>query len=181
MKQMPEDTIILHMCTINDNHMMYGSEIWSMTGRIFCHHMVYCAWDMVHDECNCYFLFWAIFCPNSPKNENFKKTKKKHLEILSFCTSVPKIMIICYTVPEIWRKTVAVVSFPFWTIFLPFYPRNSQKKSKFWNNEKKSGYIIILHKCTKNYDHRVYCSWDTACDKWNCYFSFWAFFTLLGP
>ena len=25
MKKMPGDIIILHMCTINDNHMMYGS------------------------------------------------------------------------------------------------------------------------------------------------------------
>ena len=34
----PRDIIILHMCTINDNHMMYGS--WDMkhvTDRIFCH------------------------------------------------------------------------------------------------------------------------------------------------
>ena len=25
MKKIPTDIIILHMCTINDNHMMYGS------------------------------------------------------------------------------------------------------------------------------------------------------------
>ena len=24
-------------------------------------HMQYCSWDMVHDGCNFYFLFWAIF------------------------------------------------------------------------------------------------------------------------
>ena len=38
MKKTPGDIIILHMCTINDNHMMYGS--WDMehvTDRIFCH------------------------------------------------------------------------------------------------------------------------------------------------
>ena len=60
---------------------------------------------MTRDRCNCYFLFWAIFCP---QNKNFKKLKKKKrkekketLEI-SFYTCVPKIMIICYTIPEIW-------------------------------------------------------------------------------
>ena len=42
---------------------------------------------------------FPFFLPNSPKNENFK-TMKKDLEI-SFYTSVPKIMIICYTVTEI--------------------------------------------------------------------------------
>ena len=40
----PWDIIILHMCTINDNHMMYGS------------------WDM---KCNRqkFLSFWTIFCP----------------------------------------------------------------------------------------------------------------------
>ena len=49
------------------------------------------------------FSFWAIFTipPSSPKNENLK-TFKKHLEISSLYTSIPKIMIICYTVPEIY-------------------------------------------------------------------------------
>ena len=35
---------------------------------------------MTSDTCNCYFSFWAIFCPFTPtclKNENFKKMKKK--------------------------------------------------------------------------------------------------------
>ena len=38
MKKPPGDIIILHMCTINDNHLMYGS--WDMehvTDKIFCH------------------------------------------------------------------------------------------------------------------------------------------------
>ena len=39
--------------------------------------------------------------PNSSKNENFKKIKK-HLEISSFYTCVPKIMIRWCTVPEVW-------------------------------------------------------------------------------
>ena len=36
--------------------------------------------------------------------------------------------------------------------------------------------IIILHKCTKNHDHMLYCSWNTAHDGCKCYFSFWAIF-----
>ena len=80
---------------------------------------------MAHDRCNCYFSFWAIFCPftllTCPKNKNFKKMKK-----------------------------------------LP-------------------GDIIILHKCTKNHDHMLYCSWDMVHDKSNCYFSFWAIFCPFTP
>ena len=89
----PGDIIILHKCTKNHDHMLY------------------CSWDMVHDRCNPYFSFWAIFCPftpppppNSPKNQIFKKMKKT-LKISSFYTGVPKIMIRWCTIPEIWCTT----------------------------------------------------------------------------
>ena len=68
-------------------------------------HMLYCFWDMVCDRCNCYFSFWDIFCPFNPlTNRKMKMSKKwkKSLEISSFYTSAPKIMIICYAVPAIW-------------------------------------------------------------------------------
>ena len=59
-------------------------EIWSATDRIFL-------------------SSWASFCPFTPlaawKNENIKKWK--HPLEISFYTSVAKIMIIHYTVPEI--------------------------------------------------------------------------------
>ena len=37
--------IILHKCTKNHDHMQYYS------------------WDMGSEGCNCYFSFWAAFCP----------------------------------------------------------------------------------------------------------------------
>ena len=70
MKKSPRDIIILHRCTKNHCHMLYRS------------------WDIVCDGCNCYFSFWAIFCPFTSltawkrkiskkwKNKN-KKNKKK--------------------------------------------------------------------------------------------------------
>ena len=54
-------------------------------------------------------LFFAFLPPNSPKNQNFLKKWKRHLEISSFYTSVLKIVIICYTVPEIWRVMDVIV------------------------------------------------------------------------
>ena len=45
------------------------------------------------------------------------------------------------------------------------------KISKKW--ERTPGDIIILHKCTKNRDQRLYCLWDMTCDRCN-YFLFWA-------
>ena len=54
--------------------------------------------------------FLTFYLPNSPKNQNLEKMKKKiHLDKSSFYNSVPKIMIICYYVPEIWRVTDVII------------------------------------------------------------------------
>ena len=59
----------------------------------------------------------AMFCPfTPPKNENITKMKE-HLDISSFYTSAPKIMIIGYTVPEMWRMTDVIVIFHFGLYF----------------------------------------------------------------
>ena len=73
MKKPPEG-IILHMCSINDNHMMCGS------------------WDMEHDGQN-FLSRWTIFCPfillTSRKIKIIKKRKEKtpgDIIILRKCT-----------------------------------------------------------------------------------------------
>ena len=112
MKQVPRDIIILHKCTKNHDHMLY------------------CSWDMNHDRCNCYFSFWAMFCPfTSLTAQKMKVSKKwkKYLEISSFYASVPKIMIIWYIVPEIWCVMDELLFFIL-GYFLPFYPKNLPKK-----------------------------------------------------
>ena len=51
---------------------------------------------MVRDRWNHYFSFWAIFCPFTPLTAQTIKVKKKRekcMEISSFYTCVPKIMI----------------------------------------------------------------------------------------
>ena len=71
---MPGDTIILQLCTTNDNHMMYGS------------------WDRV---CNrqIFFSFWTIFCPFTSLTTQKIKILKKWKTCLSFwtifCTFIP--------------------------------------------------------------------------------------------
>ena len=68
LKKTPGDIIILHICTINDNHMMYGS------------------WDMEHNRQN-FLSFWTVFCPFTPygpRKSKFSKKWEKHLKILSF-------------------------------------------------------------------------------------------------
>ena len=85
--------------------------------------------------------------------------------------------IIWSTVPEMWRTTDR--TFVILDHFLPFYPPppfNNPKKWKFWKSEKNPGDAIILHKCIKNHDHMIHCSWNTTHDRCNFYFSFSAIF-----
>ena len=76
------------------------------------------------------FSFCAIFCTFTPLKAQKPKVQKKkkrikHLEISSFYTNVPKIMIICYNGPEIWHLANATFIFqlgPFCVLFPPATP-----------------------------------------------------------
>ena len=98
MKTTAGDIIILHMCTKNHNYMRYSSRDteWVRQKNL---------------------SFWVIFCPFTPlttwKTKILKKMKK-----VSFYTSVPKIMIICYMLLEIWSARHNFLLF--WIIFCPF-------------------------------------------------------------
>ena len=83
-------------------------------------------------------------------------------------------------VPKICCMTDVVVIFLF-GLFFVFLPPNSPKNENFKKKKKIPGDITILQKCIKNHDHMLYCSWDLACDKCNCYFSFWTIFCPLTP
>ena len=87
-------------------------------------YILYSSWEMAFDGCNCYFSFWAIFCPftslTAQKMKISKKWKKTQ-EISSFYTTVSKIMIIGYTAPEIWHVTHAILIFHF-GLFFAFLP-----------------------------------------------------------
>ena len=113
----PRDIIILHMCTLNDNHMMYGPRDTK------------CNWQN-------FLSFWTIFCPFTPlitQKIKILKKWKNLLKISSFYTSVPKIIIICYTLPEMWCVTDLTI-FHFGLFFALLKP----KKSKFRENEKNA-------------------------------------------
>ena len=124
MKITPGDIIILHMCTINDNHMMFGSLYLDVRdGQKFL-------------------SFWTIFCPFTPvktwKIKIFEKWKNR-LEISSFYTNVTKMIIICYIVPEIRCKMgCKVILIFYFGLFYGLLPPPWLKKSKFYRNEKHS-------------------------------------------
>ena len=87
MKKVPGDVIILHKCTKNHDHMLH------------------CSWDTICDKCNSFFYFGLCFGPLTTQKIKILKKWKKHLEISSFYTCVPKILITWCTVPEIWCTT----------------------------------------------------------------------------
>ena len=134
-KKAPGDVIILHMCTINGNHMMYD------------------VWDMKRYR-QIFLSFWAIFWP-------FYLTINRKINI--FYASVSKIMYVCFTVPEIWHVTDVIFIFHFWP-FLTFYTTNCAKNQNFEKVKTKAGDITILHMYTKNYNPMMYYSWDMVCD-----------------
>ena len=129
MEKTPADIIILYKCTKNHDHILYYS------------------WDIVRDGCNCYFSFWAIFAllhappPSAPPVTAWKmkmKKKKKKIEKKNknkktttggiIFASIPKIMMTCCTVPEIWCMTYVIISH--FGLFFALLPLKISKKSK---------------------------------------------------
>ena len=105
-KKTPRDIIILHMCTINYNHMMYGSwDILSATDRIFCN----------------FGQFFAHLPPKNPKSQHFEKMKKNAWRYYHFTQVYQKsgsyaVLFLRY---DVWQMSFL---FLFWIIFCTFTP-----------------------------------------------------------
>ena len=184
MKKIASDIIILHVYQKTQSYevqfLRYGVKqnllsFWA----IFCP-MMYAYSDVECDRHNCHFRSFFAHLPHYwPPKLKFGKKSKKTL-ILSFYTCVTLIQIIQCMLPEIWSATDRFF-FVKLGHFLPFYPPNSPKNQNLKKQKKNMPRdIIILHNCTKNHDHMLYCSWDMARDGCN-YFSFWAIFCLFTP
>ena len=109
LKKTPGDIIILHICTINDNHMMYGS------------------WDM---ECNGqnFLSFWTIFCPFThltTRKIKIWKNVKNTLRHYHFTHVYHK-----WQSYDVWFLRYGAWQTEFFVIldnFLPIYPLKTQK------------------------------------------------------
>ena len=95
--------------------------------------------------------FSLFYHHNSPKDKNIKQMKQKHLEIWSFSTSVPKMIIIGYTVPDIWHVTDVIVIFHFGLLFALLLPQQPKKWNCIWRYyhftqvyQKSSLYAILF-------------------------------------
>ena len=109
MKKNPGDIIILHLCTINDNHMMYGF------------------WDKKLDRQNFFIFldhFLPFYPPNNPKNKNFEKMKKSPGDmILHKCNINDNHMMYGSWDMEHERQNLLSL----WTIFCFFIPLTTWK------------------------------------------------------
>ena len=156
-KQMPGDIIILHMSTINQDHMLYGSWDVKCKGKSF---MSFCT--------------FLLFDPsNNPKNQNSEKIKTTSgdIIILHLCTTNDNH--IMYGSWDIKHDKQDFCHFGLFFALLPPW------KSNFWKNEllrkwttqkkwntlkikllkkwrKNPGDIIILHMSTINKNHMMY-------------------------
>ena len=114
-----------------------------------------------------FFVILDLFLPLDLKNLDKMKKKPGDILILQLCnTNDDHIMYGSWDMKH-HRQNFLL----FWP-FLPFHPTNNPKNQ---NVEKKKKILgdIILHNCTKNHDHMLYCSWDMARDGCNlCFFFF---------
>ena len=104
----------------NGNKYLVPGDIIIVTDKCnkYDNHMIYGFWGMKHNR-QVFLSFWANFCPFTPlatqKNQNFEK--KPIWRYHHFTQVEPKIMIICYTVPEIWHMTEVYFYFHFQLFF----------------------------------------------------------------
>ena len=145
MYKKPGDIILLHMFTINEDHMMSGF------------------WNIRHDR-QSFLSFWAIFLPfdppNNHKNQNFEKMKKKNnWRYYHFTIVYHK-----WKSYDVWftrHELQQTLFLSFWATFCPFTPLATRKIKIFVKLKTTLG-----DKSTKNHDHMLYCSWDMACHRW---------------
>ena len=109
MKKTLGDIIILHMFTINDSHMMYGS------------------WDMEHNRHNSlsFWTFFVLLTPYGPRKSKFWKNESNTWRYYHFAHVYHK-----WHSYDVWFLRYRVRSTNFFVILdrsLPFHPLTTQK------------------------------------------------------
>ena len=109
-------------------------------------------------------LFSAIFCPFTPLTtlkikiwKNINSTCRYYSFTHEYCKW--RSYDICFLRYGEWQTKFFVI--------LPHYQPDESILKKIQKKKKKMpGDIIILHVCTKNYDHMMYESWDKVHEEW---------------
>ena len=123
--------------------------------------MKYGSWDMEHDGQN-FLSFRAIFCP-------FTLLTPQKIKILKKWKNAWRYYHFTKMYQKPWSYATLYLHFSLWAIFCHFTPPPlpplTAKKIKM-KKKKTPGDIIILHRCTKNYDLMTYSSWDITRGGW---------------
>ena len=141
---------------------------------------MYGSWDMEHNRLD-FLSFWTFlpFYPITWKIKilnKWKNTWRYYHFTLSTIKDNPRCM-----VSEIWSMTDRIFCH-FGLCFALLLPLpNRSKNQNFEKMNKSPEDIIILHRCTKNHDHMLQCSWDTCTMDVTFIFYFGLFFTFLFP
>ena len=148
---------------------------------LWYNHMMYGSWDTECDRQN-YLSFWTIFCPLTPlttPKTKFWKTEKNtwryHFTQVCHKWQSYDVWFLRY---QAWQTEF----FCHFGLLFALLPPNNPKSQNFEKLKKIPGDITILHKCTKNHDHMLYCFIDVTCNRFNWFFfHFGLLFTLLPP
>ena len=150
LKKTLEHIIILHICTINENHDVWFLSYGAPQTEFFCHSG----------------LFLALLSPYGPRKSKFWKNEQ-NTWYYHFTNVYHK-----WKSYDLWFLRYGVQQIEFFVIFncfWPFTPPTTQK-IKILKKWKKPGDIIILHRCTKNNDHMMYGCWNMVrnrcTDRW---------------
>ena len=108
LKKIPGDIILLHICTLNDSHMMYDP------------------WDMEHDR-HKFLSFWTVFCPfiptYQPRKSRFWKNETNTWRYYHFKNVYHE-----WQSYNVWFLRYGVQRTEFFVIldhFLSFYPQQA--------------------------------------------------------
>ena len=156
--------IILHICTINDNHdicfLRYGA--WSTQLFVILDH------------------FLHFYCPNNPKNQKFGMRKpSQDIITLNKCTiNNNHIMYGSWDMDPVKSRFFCHFGL-FFALFSPPHAHNlPPPKKKIEKMKNLAGDIIILHICTINNNHLIYGSWDIErIGTWSFFFGTYGLFT----
>ena len=103
-----------------------------------------------------HFGLFLSFYPQTAKNMKISLKWKKFLEMSLFYTNAAKIIITCYTVPEIWQATDVIFIFHFALFFALFAYFGSPKNQNF-KNMKNNTYRFehFTQLCQKSWSYAI--------------------------
>ena len=126
--------------------------------------MMYGSWDTKHNRQNL-LSFWTIISPFTPlttwKIKIWKKYKKAwRYNLFIHVYHKWQSYAVWFLRYWVWRTEFFLIL----DHFLLFYPLTTQKIKILKKTKKRPGDIIVLHMCTINGNHVMYCSWNMICD-----------------